>query len=210
MEIKKNYYFLGIEEYRKIMQKNCDKKPKLLLHVCCGACSCFPLIFLHDLFDVTILFSNSNITPFIEYQKRLEALKEYVKKINEIFKEDIKIIEDSYDYEFFKIDLLPYKDEPEHGKRCKICISKRMERLFSYASTHNYFYVSSVMSISRNKDAEFLNELGLKFMKEYPKITYFLSDFKKNNGQEIGIKLSYKFDVYRQDYCGCEFSKINK
>lgn len=206
---KKNYYKESIKQLREIKKKCNNEKPKLLLHICCGACSCYPLIFLIDLFDITIFFSNSNIYPENEYEKRLNALKSYVKNINEIFRENIKIVEDIYDYQNFKNDLIYFKDEKEGQTRCKICIAKRFDRLFNYAKFHDYKFVSTVMTISKNKDAEFLNSLGEKMSKQFG-ITYFVNDFKKSGGQERGILLSKFFNVYRQDYCGCEFSLRNK
>lgn len=206
MAIEKiNYYNESISLYREI-RKSSKEKPKLLLHVCCGACSCYPLVFLHDLFDVTILFSNSNIYPFDEFNRRLDALTIYVNEINKKFNKDIKIIVDFYDYENFKKDLELLKNEPEQGARCMICIEKRMRNVFKFASENGFPYVTTVMSVSRNKDANFINALGLTLEKENKNVKYFVSDFKKNNGQFIGVELSKKYNLYRQNYCGCEYS----
>lgn len=204
-----NYYQESLVDYKKIRAKNGNKKPKLLLHVCCGACSCYPLIFLSDLFDVTIFFSNSNITPFSEYEKRLEALTNYVGVVNKKLNQKISIIVDNYDYENHRKFLLPFKDEKEGQNRCKICITKRLERLFIFAKVNGFENVTTVMSISRNKDAKFLNEEGQILEKKYG-VHYFISNFKKENGQEYGIALSKYFNVYRQEYCGCEFSNIEQ
>jgi len=206
MEIKTNFYIESLKEYQELRKENNNEKPELLFHICCGACSCYPLVFLHDLFKVTIFFSNSNIYPRNEYDKRLDTLKKYVEILNEKLGDDMKIIEDNYDYESFRTNLLPYKDQPENSDRCHICITKRLERLFDYASKHDYHLVSTVMSISRNKDSDFLNKTGLMLQKAYPGIRYFVNDFKKGGGQDKGIKISKQFDIYRQDYCGCEFS----
>lgn len=203
---KINYYNESLKQYKELREQNGNKKPKLLLHVCCGACSCYPLIFLHDLFDVTILFSNSNIYPKNEYDKRLDNLKKYVDIVNKKFNEHICIIEDEYNYDEFKKALLPYKDEPENSDRCHICIAKRLDRLFQYASMHDFNLVTTVMSISRNKDVNYLNLIGKALEKKYKGITYFVNDFKKNGGQDIGVELSKVYDIYRQEYCGCEFS----
>lgn len=206
---KKNYYLEFVKQYKEI-RKNEDDKPKLLLHVCCAPCSCYPLMFLNDLFDITILFTNSNIYPLDEYNKRLETLKKFISDFNITYKSDIGIIEDNYDYLNFKEDLLLYKDLKEGLQRCQICIKKRMIRLFEVAKEKDFKYVSTVMSISRNKDANYINEINKSLEKEYPGITYIYNDFKKNNGQDIGIEISKKFNLYRQSYCGCEFSLINK
>ena len=206
-QVKCDYYKQFFIDYRNIKEEG---KPKLLLHVCCGACSCYPLIFLTELFDITILFSNSNIFPKEEYDKRLNALKEYVRKIEKDLNTKINIIEDDYNHTNFVKDLIPYKDEKEGGKRCEICIKKRMRRLFEYATKNNFKYVTTVMSISRNKNSLFINELGSYLEDEYKNIKYIHADFKRDGGQELGIKLSTKYNVYRQNYCGCEFSLLNR
>lgn len=206
-QVKCDYYKQFFIDYRNIKEEG---KPKLLLHVCCGACSCYPLIFLTELFDITILFSNSNIFPKEEYDKRLNALKEYVRKIEKDLNTKINIVEDDYNHTYFVKDLISYKDEKEGGKRCEICIKKRMRRLFEYATKNNFKYVTTVMSISRNKNSLFINELGSYLEDEYKNIKFIHADFKRDGGQELGIKLSTKYNVYRQNYCGCEFSLLNR
>ena len=201
-----NYYKESLKEYKKIRKNNDNKKPKLLLHVCCGACSCYPLIFLIDLFDITIFFSNSNIYPYKEYEKRLNALKNYVSILEKKFNTTIKIIEDKYDHEKFIPELIPFKNEPEGGMRCHKCISLRIERLFEYAHKNGYNLVTTVMSISRNKDVNYLNYIGKELEKKYRDVKYFVNNFKKSGGQDVGVELSKVFNIYRQDYCGCEFS----
>jgi epoxyqueuosine reductase len=203
---KINYFSESLKEYRNLRKSNGNNKPKLLLHVCCGACSCYPLVFLSDLFEVTILFSNSNIYPKSEFDLRLLNLKKYVEIINQEFNEHIEVIVDEYNYDEFRKDLLPFKDAKENGYRCHICIARRLNRLFEYAKEHGYTLVTTVMSISRNKDVNFLNQTGINLSKNYPGITYYVSDFKKNGGQDLGVALSKKFEIYRQNYCGCEFS----
>ena len=204
----KNYYEEFVKEYKEIRKVE-ESRPKLLLHVCCAACSCYPLLFLNDLFDVTILYSNSNIYPKSEYDKRLEALKKYVSDFNIETKSHIDIIEDKYDYETFKKELEFYKDAPEMGQRCKICIAKRMKRLYEVAKEKGFKYVTTIMTVSRNKDSNYINFLNEKISSQYEGIKYIYTDFKKNDGQEIGIKIAKKFNVYRQNYCGCEYSLKN-
>ena len=207
-----NYYLEFVKEYKEIRKKEAGK-PKLLLHVCCGPCSAYPLVFLQDLFDITILYSNSNIYPKEEYDKRLYNLKRYVNEINLKFNKHILIIEDNYDYDFFKNDLIPFKDQKEGLNRCKICIAKRMRRLFEVANERNFKYITTVMSISRNKDVNYINKIGKAIENNLykNKIEFIYTDFKKNDGQEIGIKIAKKYNLYRQEYCGCEFSlPLNK
>lgn len=206
---KENEYINFLEEYHSIRKAyNSESLPKLLLHVCCGACSCYPLIFLTDLFDITILFSNSNINPEEEFLTRYNALCKHVKFLNEGINANIKVVLDSYDYNSFRDCLLPYKDEKEGGNRCKICISKRMKRGFEFAKLNGFSYFTTVMSISRNKDADFINQVGRELEKQYG-VKFIVEDFKKNNGQDIGVKISKIEGIYRQEYCGCEFSFAN-
>lgn len=199
-----DYNELFYKEFREI--KKIHKKPKLLLHVCCGACSIYPLIYLTYLFDITILFTNSNIYPKEEFDRRLDAVKKHVEFVEKTFNTKINIIEDNYDYDMFKESLIPFKDQKEGEERCKICIAKRMKRLFYYASNLDFKHVSTIMSISRNKNAEYLSRCGERIEKEFKDIKFIHFDFKKNGGQDIGVELGKEEDIYRQDYCGCEFS----
>lgn len=202
---KENYYLDFLKEYHHIIA-NGNSKPKLLLHVCCGACSCYPLLFLTDLFDITIFFSNSNIYPEQEFFKRLNALKQYVNFINCRLKSEIKIVVDDYSHLEFASQLAPYKDELEGGKRCEICIAKRLTKAFEYASKNNFSFLTTVMTVSRNKNVNYINQLGLYLSEKFKKVRFINTDFKKNNGQDLGVMISKKLDIYRQDYCGCEFS----
>ena len=213
MDQKRTDYFkVGAKQYKEIRNEYKDGKlPSLLLHVCCGACSCFPLVYLIDLFDITIYFSNSNINTVEEFNKRLDALKQYVLMLNNKFNTNIKIIVDEYKHNEFLPLISPYKNEKEMGKRCEICIKERMNSLFLYALNNNYKYVSTTMTVSRNKNSNYINIVGDELSNIYNnKVIFFHTDFKKNNGQDIGVEISKKYNVYRQDYCGCEYSLINK
>ncbi len=179
-------------------------RPTLLLHICCGVCSVYPLIYLRQYFKITILFSNSNIYPYEEFLKRLDALNSYLKYLND---DEIKLIVDKYDYNSFREHLLPLKDEPEMGKRCKVCYTLRMEEGFKYASKHNYDYFTTVMSISNRKNAEYINEIGEALEKKYSNVKYLYADFKKGDGINKNNELNKNLNLYHQNYCGCEFSK---
>ena len=201
-----NYQEMFLKEYREI-RKN-DRSPKILIHACCGACSVYPLIFLCDLFDVTLLYTNSNIYPKEEFDHRLEALKKHVSFVNNTFKVNIKVMVDSYEYDEFKNDLIPFKDEKEGGIRCKICIFKRMKRLFYYAKLFEFPYVSTIMSVSRNKDVNYISKVCERLESENYGIKFIHFDFKKNNGQDFGVEIGKEEDIYRQNYCGCEFFEV--
>ena len=132
-------------------------RPQLLIHICCGVCSVYPLQYLRKYFDITIFFSNSNIYPYEEYERRLNALKTYLSILND---DSIRLIEDHYDNEAYMENLVALKDEPEGGRRCRLCYRLRMERTFAYAKKHHYPYATTVMSISNRKNADWLNEIG--------------------------------------------------
>lgn len=189
----------------KVLKKS-KKMPSLLLHVCCGACSIYPLIYLVDLFDITIYFSNSNILSKEEFDKRFLSLKKHVDFLNNLFSSNIKVIKENYDYKNFRKSLSPFKNEKEGGKRCKVCIYKRLEETFEFAKENNFDSFSTIMSISRNKDAIYINRIGDLLQKEENDPKFIPFDFKKENGQDIGVKIAKFEEIYRQDFCGCEFS----
>ena len=178
-------------------------KPNLLIHICCGVCSVYPLQYLRNYFKITIFFSNSNIYPYEEFEKRLDALKQYLQILND---DTIKLIVDTYENEKYMEELKPYKNEPEGKNRCKLCYQKRMEQTFKYASKNNYEYCTTVMSISNRKNADYINEIGEQLEKEYPNVKYLYADFKKGDGITINEKLNKELNLYHQNYCGCIYS----
>ncbi len=178
-------------------------RPTLLLHICCGVCSVYPLLYLRKYFKITIYFSNSNIYPYDEYLRRLDALNTYLKFLKD---DEIKLVVGKYDYESYKKILEPLKDEPEMGKRCKLCYSLRMNEGFKYASENNYEYFTTVMSISNRKNADYLNEIGEALENKNKDVKYLHADFKKGDGITKNEKLNKELNLYHQNYCGCEFS----
>ncbi|MDO4198583.1 MAG: epoxyqueuosine reductase QueH [Erysipelotrichaceae bacterium] len=183
--------------------KELKGKPSLLLHICCGVCSVYPLEYLRKYFKITIFFSNSNIYPYEEYNRRLDALKTYLKILND---KDIVLIEDTYDNESYAQKLSPLKDEKEGGRRCYMCYGLRMERAYEYADRNHYDYFTTVMSISNRKNAEWLNEIGENLSKKYKYTKYLYADFKKNDGITNNEKMNKELNLYHQDYCGCIYS----
>lgn len=180
-----------------------NKKPKLLLHVCCCPCFLIPFEILRPFFKISIFYFNPNIYPFEEYQRRKQELIDYIKihKLN-----DVKFIECEYDNELFTSYLLNHKDDKEGHERCRICFRKRLTYMFDYASIHNFDYVGTVMSISRYKNAQDLNSIGFDLEKSYGNVKWLPADFKKNNGYEKELILCKKYNLYFQKYCGCMFS----
>ena len=203
-----DYLKISKEQLLEIVSSTKNGKlPRLLLHVCCGACACYPLVYLTNYFDIDIFYNNSNITPFEEFIKRREALNKFLDVYEDKLNNHVNYHESNYDYERFRKILSPLKDEKEKGARCKLCIEIRIEELFKKAEELNIPYVTTVMTYSNNKDSDYINSLGLALEKKYPSVKFAVFDFKKEGGQEYGNQLTNKFKIYRQNYCGCEFSK---
>ncbi len=193
-----NNYQKHLEQIRQL-----KGRPELLIHICCGVCSVYPLQYLRQYFRITVFFSNSNIYPYEEYEKRLNALKQYLDDLND---DSITLIEDHYDNENYTKQISLYRDEPEGGKRCYLCYELRMEETFRYASAHHYEYCTTVMSISNRKNADWINEIGEKLQKRYPDVKYLYADFKKGDGITQNDALNKELNLYHQNYCGCIYS----
>ncbi len=189
-------------ELEKIIKSNGDKKPALLLHACCAPCSSYVLEYLNSHFNITLFFYNPNIYPKDEYQKRLDELKRLVLEMEL----DIKIIEADYEpNEFFEISK-GLEKLPERSERCKRCYRLRLEKAAVQAQKDGYDYFCTTLSISPHKNAEWINEIGNELSDIYG-IQFLPSDFKKKNGYIRSIELSRKYNLYRQNFCGCVFSK---
>ena len=195
-----NYYRKHLKQIQEL-----KRRPSLLIHICCGVCSVYPLQYLRQYFDITIFFSNSNIYPYDEFERRLDALKTYLGILND---ENIKLIVDSYDNDSYTEKLSVLKDEPEGGKRCRMCYTMRMEETFRYAQKHSYDYCTTVMSISNRKNADWLNEIGEQLEKKYG-VRYLYADFKKGDGITMNDRMNKELNLYHQDYCGCIYSIRN-
>ncbi|MEG0165066.1 epoxyqueuosine reductase QueH [Anaerorhabdus sp.] len=201
---KVNYYQQSIDEIERIKQSS--HRPTLLLHACCAPCAAFPIEFLSETFDCTIYYNNSNIYPSAEYHRRLDELKRYLVEVNHSLKHEVKLIECIYDNDAYTKILEPLQDKPEGGERCFLCYTKRMKESFEYASKNNYEYFTTVMTISRQKDSQKINEIGTSLQDLFPTTKYFHSDFKKKKGIDRGRELSTEHNLYRQQYCGCIYS----
>lgn len=193
-----NYYKEHLDQIKKL-----NHKPTLLLHICCGVCSVYPLIYLKQYFNITIFYSNSNIYPYEEFLKRLNALNTYLEYLKD---DSIKLIVDTYDNESYTKNLEPFKDEPEGKNRCKLCYRLRMEETFKYALKENFEYCTTVMSISNRKNADYINEIGMDLEKKYAPVKYLFADFKKGDGITLNDKMNKELNLYHQNYCGCKFS----
>ena len=192
-----NYDLLMDEEIKKL-----DYRPKLLLHVCCGPCSSAVLEKLNKYFDITIFYYNPNTYPYEEYKKRLEQI---VKLINEAGVYKINIIEGKYDDEEYYLYVKGHEEEKEGSIRCHLCYRYRLEETARYAKENNFDYFTTTLSVSPYKNSKVLNEIGEELSNKYD-VKYLYSDFKKKDGYKRSIELSKKYNLYRQDYCGCKYS----
>ena len=182
-----------------------DKKT-LLLHACCAPCSSAVLERIAEYFDITILYYNPNITEKEEYEKRLQELEKFV---NEINLDNIKVMPGRYEPEKFFEMSKGLEQEKERGKRCYQCYKLRLEETAKIAEQQNFDFFTTTLSISPYKNSKWLNEIGVDLDKKYQS-TYLYADFKKKNGYKRSIELSKQYNLYRQDYCGCIYSKKEK
>lgn len=204
VNMKINYDILMEKELKEI--EKLEPKPKLLLHSCCAPCSSAILEFLQEYFDITIYFYNPNITFEDEYTKRLNEQREYHKKRGY----DIDVIEGRYNprEDFFE-KIKGLEEEREGGKRCYECYTLRLEATAQKGVELGFDYFSSVLSISPMKNAQWINEIGEKLAKKY-NLKFLNGDFKKRGRYLRSIEISREYDLYRQDYCGCVFSKLER
>lgn len=187
--------------------KSLGYKPKLLMQSCCAVCNAWPLEYLYEIFDITLYYNNSNIYPQEEYELRLNELRRYVDYFNEKFNCTVQIIDEPYDYESYKSIFLEKRKEDKEGyQRCGMCYALRIAQAMKYASLNDFDYVTTVMTISRQKSSKKINEIAQRIASGYPKLHYFFSDFKKAKGLDFSVTIAKNLGMYSQEYCGCEFS----
>ena len=175
------------------------KMKRLLLHVCCGPCSIIAIERTKPDHEVVLFFSNSNIHPKEEYEKRLNTAM----KVADIFK--TKLNKDRYSPQDWLNKVEGYENEPEHGKRCNICINYRLERTAKFAKAHGFNIFATTLTTGPQKNAKLINSIGRALGKKYG-IEYYESNFKKKDGFKKSVDLSKEHKFYRQNYCGCKFS----
>lgn len=200
----KEIYNLQLKQIEEISKM--AKKPTMVLHSCCGPCNTYPMEYLSQYFDLTLFFNNSNIYPETEYTRRFDELVKYVEWFKKEHQVKIDIIRPTYDNKKFYNLLKHRAEDREGGIRCMMCYAIRMKEAMKYASDNNIDYMSTVMTISPHKDALTLNAIGSRLEKAFPKVKYFYSNFKKKEGYKKSIEISRKHNMYRQTYCGCQFS----
>ncbi|MGN0242928.1 MAG: epoxyqueuosine reductase QueH [Lachnospiraceae bacterium] len=176
---------------------------KLLLHSCCAPCSSYVLETLTKIFEITVYYYNPNIYPAFEYHERAREQERFLSLYPAIH--GFHYVEGSYRPEDFYQMAKGFESEPERGSRCYRCYEMRLRETARYAKEHGFDYFTTTLSISPMKNANWLNEIGVRLGNEYG-VTYLVSDFKKKNGYLRSSELSREYGMYRQNYCGCEFS----
>lgn len=184
-----------------------EKVPTLLLHSCCAPCSSYVLEYLSNYFGITVFYYNPNIYPDEEYEMRVREQQRFIRAFPA--KHPIDFIEGAYDKERFYEMARGLEAVPEGGQRCFQCYELRLREAGELAKARDFDYFTTTLSISPMKNAEKLNEIGLRLAEELG-VSYLCSDFKKRNGYKRSTELSREYGMYRQDYCGCVFSYNQK
>ena len=197
-----NYDFEMEQQMKRITEGE-----RLLLHACCAPCSSAVLERLANAFQITIFYYNPNITEQEEYQKRITEIKKLIQLIHP--KYPVTLLEGPYEPDHFLEMAKGLENEPERGKRCYHCYELRLRETAKQAEALGYPLFCTTLTLSPHKNAKWLNEIGNQLDKEYD-TTYLYSDFKKKNGYKRSIELSKIYDLYRQDYCGCIYSKRDR
>ncbi len=211
-QIQKINYQKQLDEILKSINPQ-EKKPTLLLHACCGPCSSYVIEYLSSYFDITIFYYNPNIYPKKEYERRLNELEDFIPRFEPAVKNKVKIVVSTYEpKDFFEatnvLNEVELQQEAEKGIRCRRCYEFRMKKAYAYAAENNFDWFCTTLSISPFKDSVMINEIGTE-LEEENSVRFLTSDFKKKGGFLRSLELSREYGLYRQDYCGCLYSKVN-
>ena len=182
---------------------------RLLLHSCCAPCSSYVLVYLRNYLEITVFYYNPNISFEDEYQRRAAEQKRLIAELNDGRSDGefpIAYVDGDFEPEKFFEIAKGLEHVKEGGERCFLCYELRLRKTAEYAAAHEFDYFTTTLSISPLKHAGKLNEIGSRLEREYG-VRYLLSDFKKKNGYKRSVELSKEYDLYRQDYCGCVYSK---
>ena len=180
-----------------------DARPRLLLHACCGPCSSAVLEQLCQYFDITVLYYTPNTWPAEEYYRRGEELKKFVAEAHPL---GVTVVEDTYDPQEFYTAVQGLEAEPEGGKRCLQCFWQRLEKTAETCALAGYDYFGTTLTVSPHKNYEIISRIGRKLAVRYS-VSFVDQDFKKKDGFKRSIELSKAYGLYRQNYCGCQYSK---
>lgn len=201
MEQKKNYQ----KELEKIIA-SLDAPKKVFLHSCCAPCSSYCMEYLRQYFDVTVFYYNPNIMNEEEYRKRVAEQQRLIDVYNQMDEAKIAFVEGNYDVDRYLECIKGLEDCKEGGNRCGKCFELRLRETAQVAKELGMNYFTTTLTISPLKNAQLINQIGNRIGEEMG-IAFLPSDFKKNNGYLRSIELSKEYNLYRQDYCGCDFSK---
>lgn len=202
MNVQKVNYQKELEKLLKKLEAE-GTVPSLLIHSCCAPCSSYVLEYLSQYFRITVLYYNPNIYPESEYTKRILEQQKLIRDM--YFKYPVAFLAGKYEKEKFYEMARGMEELKEGGARCMKCYELRLTEAARQAAAGGFDYFTTTLSISPIKNAQKLNEIGVRVGREYG-VEYLMSDFKKKNGYKRSIELSKEFGLYRQDYCGCEFS----
>ncbi len=190
-------------ELERLIQKQAGRRPRLLLHSCCAPCSSSVLEYLTQFFDITLLWYNPNIFPQAEFEKRFETLISLIEQMG--LADEVNILAEPWKSQDYYRRIKGLEDEPEGGSRCAECFRLRLLETARLAKHYGYDYFCSTLSLSRHKDAVLINSIGEELARAVG-VSWLPSDFKKRDGENRSIELSEQYGLYRQLYCGCEFS----
>ena len=204
--MQKINYQIEMEKELRAIQARGDR-PLLALHSCCAPCSSAVLERLNAHFRIALYYYNPNISPEAEFRHRVEEQKRLVRQMP--LAEDLTVAEGPYEPERFYARVRGHEEDPEGGARCGLCFEMRLRSTAEYAKRIGADYFTTTLSISPLKDAQRLNAIGGALSEEFG-VKYLFSDFKKKDGYKRSIELSHRFDLYRQNYCGCAFSKAER
>ena len=195
------------KEMDKLIEQNLKDgiTPSLLLHSCCAPCSSYVLEYLSQFFNITVLYYNPNISPKDEYLYRLQEEKRLISEMK--FKNLVKILDCDYNADEFFTVAKGLEKEPEGGKRCEKCFDLRLDFTAKTAKENKFDYFATTLTISPLKNANLINQIGESLAEKY-NVKYLSSDFKKKEGYKRSITLSKEYNMYRQNYCGCIYSKV--
>ena len=202
MNVQKVNYQKELEKLLKQLGEE-QRVPSLLIHSCCAPCSSYVLEYLSEYFKITIFYYNPNIYPESEYTKRILEQQKLIRDMK--FRYPVSFLAGKYDKEKFYEMAAGMEDLKEGGARCMKCYELRLTEAARQAVAGEFDYFTTTLSISPMKNAQKLNEIGVRVGEEYG-VKYLVSDFKKKNGYKRSTELSSIYHLYRQNYCGCEFS----
>ncbi|MGN0431800.1 MAG: epoxyqueuosine reductase QueH [Lachnospiraceae bacterium] len=221
VSIEKSNMLAAVNTNGEVQEMPCGdggfNPPTLFLHSCCAPCSSYVLKYLRQYFKITVFYYNPNISEQEEYKKRVEEQKRLIEIYNKQLEGGKKpanaypigIVEGDYEPEVFFDMAREYKDCPEGGERCFLCYELRLRRTAERSLEGGFDYFGTTLTISPLKNAVKLNEIGEKLEKELG-VKWLPSDFKKKEGYKQSIELSAEYGLYRQDYCGCVYSKLER